>query len=138
MSALARFAPLTARAAAVRTVPAVTVGARFLSSTPKCEKGPVETTKDTLKKADRIVSDYAVKGINKGEEATNKLKETVGSSTAEAEGKAKGTVEELKGDAAEVAGKSKGKAEEALGSAKGTAKEVYGEAKGKAKEMGNM
>lgn len=68
MSSLARFAPLAARVAAVRTAtPAFTAaGTRFISSTPKNEKGPVEATKDTLKKADRVISDNLVKGINKG------------------------------------------------------------------------
>jgi hypothetical protein len=30
------------------------------------EKGPVDATKDTLKAADRVVSDAAVKGIDLG------------------------------------------------------------------------
>lgn len=39
---------------------------RSVSSTARNEKGPVDATKDTLKKADRVVSDAAVKGIDKG------------------------------------------------------------------------
>lgn len=41
---------------------------RSISSTARLQKGPVETAKDTLKKADRTVSDAAVKGIDKGGE----------------------------------------------------------------------
>lgn len=44
------------------------LGARSLTATARCEKGPVETAKDTLKKADRLASDAAVKGIDKGSE----------------------------------------------------------------------
>ncbi|PKX92177.1 LEA domain protein [Aspergillus novofumigatus IBT 16806] len=121
MSSLARFASLTARVAAVRTTtPAFTAaGSRFISSTPKNEKGPVEATKETLKKADRVISDNLVKGIDKGVQGG-------------------GMKEDLKGEASEKAGETKGKAEETLGEVKGKAKEVYGEAKGKAKEMGNV
>jgi hypothetical protein len=43
----------------------------FFSSTARREdKGPVEATKETLKKADRLVSDAAVKGIETGGKAT--------------------------------------------------------------------
>ncbi|KAH1486806.1 hypothetical protein LV164_007699 [Aspergillus fumigatus] len=140
MSSLARFAPLTARIPAVRTTTRAftAAGSRFISSTPKNEKGPVEATKETLKKADRAISDNLVKGIDKGEQAKDKVKQTVGSSTEEAKYKAEGLKEEMKGEASEKAGETKGKAKETLGEVKGKAKEVFGEAKGKAKEMGNM
>ncbi|KAH1337794.1 hypothetical protein KXV68_005511 [Aspergillus fumigatus] len=140
MSSLARFAPLTARIPAVRTTTRAftAAGSRFISSTPKNEKGPVEATKETLKKADRAISDNLVNGIDKGEQAKDKVKQTVGSSTEEAKYKAEGMKEEMKGEASEKAGETKGKAKETLGEVKGKAKEVFGEAKGKAKEMGNM
>ncbi|EGD90488.2 hypothetical protein H113_01951 [Trichophyton rubrum MR1459] len=38
----------------------------FFSTSPQHQKGPIEATKDTLKAADRLVSDAAVKGIEKG------------------------------------------------------------------------
>ena len=72
MSSLTRFTPLIAqaRSAAVRTyAPAVSrspAWARTISSTPEKDMGPVEAAKDTLKKADRKISDAAVKGIDKG------------------------------------------------------------------------
>ena len=70
MSFLTRFTPLTARVAstpAIRTTPALGVGAaRSISSTARRQSGPVDATKETLKKADRVVSDAAVKGIEKG------------------------------------------------------------------------
>lgn len=77
MSSLTRFTPLTARArstAAIRYSSLRTAGvvprsrdqARTISSTPEKDMGPVEATKGTLKKADRVVSDAALKGIDKG------------------------------------------------------------------------
>lgn len=39
---------------------------RSISTTARLEKGPVDVTKDTLKAADRVVSDAAVKGIDLG------------------------------------------------------------------------
>jgi hypothetical protein len=68
MSSLTRIAPLTARVAAVRTTtPAFTAaGSRLISSTSKLEKGPVDAAKDTLKKADRTISDNLVNAIDKG------------------------------------------------------------------------
>ncbi|KAJ5674040.1 hypothetical protein N7462_009479 [Penicillium macrosclerotiorum] len=98
---------------------------RSISSTAKNEKGPVDATKDTLKKADRVVSDAAVKGINKGEEVGHKLKDVFGSTSAEAKSKA----QSMKGDAAEYAGKSKGEAEHAAGKVKGKMEEMSGKAK---------
>jgi hypothetical protein len=61
----ARFALMRARVA----MPAPSSGflaTRTISSTAMMSKGPIEATKDTLKKADRTVSDAAVKGLNKG------------------------------------------------------------------------
>ncbi|KAL3493658.1 hypothetical protein BJX62DRAFT_71357 [Aspergillus germanicus] len=129
MSFLTRFAT-TARIAAplstARATPSVAVaGQRFVSSTAKREKGPVDATKSTLKKADRVVSDAAVKGIETGEAAASKVKQAVGSSSGEAEQKAG----ELRGEAAELAGKGKGKAQEVAGEAKGKAKEFANEVK---------
>ncbi|KAJ6105750.1 hypothetical protein N7512_009267 [Penicillium capsulatum] len=103
---------------------------RCISSTARVDRSPVEATKDTLKKADRTVSDAAVKGINKGEQAKDKIKEAVGSTTHEAKDKA----QHLKGEAAGYASEGKGKAAEAAGEAKGKTKEAMGEAAGKAKE----
>lgn len=39
---------------------------RSFSTTLATQRGPVEATKDVLKKADRTVSDAAVKGIETG------------------------------------------------------------------------
>ncbi|KAK1145610.1 hypothetical protein N8T08_004169 [Aspergillus melleus] len=131
-SSIMRISPMAARLAAAHssvrtTTPSLAVGLnRSISSTPRMQKGPVEAAKDTLKKADSTISGAAVKGIEKGQEATGKIKEATG--TAGSKG------QELKGEAQDVAGKGKGKAEEAFGDAKGKTKEAYGEAKGKAKE----
>ncbi|PYH92746.1 hypothetical protein BO71DRAFT_400311 [Aspergillus ellipticus CBS 707.79] len=131
MSFLTRIVP-SARAASLSfkpIAPAVSVGAtRSISATTRRDKGTIDATKDTLKKADRKVSDAAVKGIEVGENAAGKLKESVG-------GSPKAKSQELKGEASEAASKGKGKAEEALGSAKGKAKEAAGETKGKAEEV---
>ncbi|OKL63385.1 hypothetical protein UA08_01516 [Talaromyces atroroseus] len=78
---------------------------RPFSTTLAAQRGPVEATKDVLKKADKTVSGAAVKGIETGEKITKKAQETIGAKGKEAEGKAKGK-------ASEVEGKVKGKAEE--------------------------
>ncbi|GAD95257.1 LEA domain protein [Paecilomyces variotii No. 5] len=124
MSFITRVAPLSARVSANTTAPVLSVArSRFLSSTASNQKGPVETTKETLKKVDRTISDAAVKGLEKGEKVSSKAKETVGVSGSKA-----------KGEAAELTGEAKGKAQELTGEAKGKAEELAGEAKGKAKE----
>lgn len=70
MSIIARAAPLTTRAAinaATTSVPALAVAtSRSLHASARLQKNPVDATKETLKKADRVVSDAAVKGIEKG------------------------------------------------------------------------
>jgi hypothetical protein len=114
----ARFAPLL-RTRVVAPTPGFQA-IRSISATASYNKGPIDATRDTLKKADRTVSDAAVKGI----------KDAVGAGAQQA--KAKG--EEAKGDAAKVAGQSKGKADEALGEAKGKTKEAMGTVEEKAKE----
>lgn len=99
---------------------------RSVSSTARNDKGPVDATKDTLKKADRVVSDAAVKGIDKGEHAKDKIKEAVGSTTHEAKTK----TEHMRGEAAEY----KGKAEAAAGEVKGKTSEAMSDVAGRAKE----
>ena len=43
------------------------LAARMLSSTTvRANKGPVETTKESLHKADRTISDKVLKGMDKG------------------------------------------------------------------------
>ncbi|PLB52855.1 hypothetical protein P170DRAFT_472747 [Aspergillus steynii IBT 23096] len=133
MSSITRITPMAARLATRSSIRSPAVGLnlnRSISSTARLEKGPVEATKDTLKKADKAFSGAAVKGIEKGQEATGKIKNSASSVAGSAESKS----EELKGEAEAAAGKGKGKAEETLGEAKGKTKEAYGEAKGKAKE----
>ncbi|KAJ5793596.1 hypothetical protein N7457_000195 [Penicillium paradoxum] len=126
----ARFAPLLRSRVATRTAPGFQA-IRSISVTAPYYKGPIDITKETLKKADRTVSDVAVKGINTGEKVAHKIKEVVDTGAQEA--KEKG--EEVKDEAAEYADKGKGKAEEALGQAKGKAKEAIGDVEGKAKEV---
>ncbi|KAJ5950760.1 uncharacterized protein N7479_009173 [Penicillium vulpinum] len=118
----ARFAPLLRTRVATQTTPSFQA-IRCISATAPCNKGPIDLTKETLKKVDRTVADAAVKGINTGEKVTHKVKDVVGSV------KEKGG--EVKGEAAEYTGKSKGKAAEALGEAKG----AVGQAKGKGEEL---
>jgi CHASE3 domain sensor protein len=61
----ARFTPLLRTRVAVQTAPGFQA-IRSISATTPCNKSAVDATKDTLKKADRTVSDAAVKGINTG------------------------------------------------------------------------
>ena len=63
----ARFALMKPRVAMPTLTPSAGfLATRTISSTAARSKGPVEATKDTLKKADRTVSDAAIKGLNKG------------------------------------------------------------------------
>ncbi|KAJ5338554.1 hypothetical protein N7541_010527 [Penicillium brevicompactum] len=124
----ARFAPILRTRVAAPTTGYQAI--RSISASASYNKGAVDATKDTLKKADRTVSDAAVKGINKGEQAAHHLKDAVGAGAKKAQDKSG----DVKGDAAELAGKGKGKADEALGQAKGKAKEAAGEVEGKAQE----
>ena len=60
----ARFVPVIRSRVAAAAPTSVTL--RSISTTARLEKGPVDATKDTLKAADRVVSDAAVKGIELG------------------------------------------------------------------------
>ncbi|KAJ5760722.1 hypothetical protein N7520_007878 [Penicillium odoratum] len=108
----------------VATAPS-SIAVRSISSTARLQKGPIDAAKDTLKKADRVVSDVAVDGINKGAEVTGKVKEVVGGAKQEAKTKAG----DIKGNASEYEGKIKGTADEVAGKAKGKAHEAAGKAK---------
>ncbi|KAJ5683791.1 uncharacterized protein N7477_000136 [Penicillium maclennaniae] len=123
----ARFAPIVR--SRVATAPRF-VAFRSISSTPNYQKSPVDAAKDTLKKADEVVSNAAVKGINKGENAAHKIKEAVGS-TSEA---AKSQADSMKGEAQKQAGKAQGEAEHLAGKMQGKGEETLGEMKGKAEE----
>lgn len=123
-----RFAPLLRTRVVVQTAPGFQA-IRSISATAPWNKGPVDATKETLKKADRTVSDAAVKGINTGEKAANKIKDVVGSGAKQAREKG----EEVKGEASEYAGKAKGEAADYAGKGKGKAEEALNEAKQKTK-----
>jgi uncharacterized protein YjbJ (UPF0337 family) len=116
-------------------------------TSPIVRKSPVETVKDAAKVVDRTVSDYAVKGIEKGgmcttifhiarhllmwftEQVAEVVKEAVPQSAGEAKGQANQMAGEAKGKASELSGEAKGKAQEM----KGQAQEMKGEAKGEVK-----
>ncbi|KAK2873831.1 hypothetical protein FQN49_002035 [Arthroderma sp. PD_2] len=89
----------------------------LFSTTPHRQKGPIAATKDTLKAADRLVSDAAVKGIEKGEAATNKIRHTVGSKAKEAEREAEDAAKKTSRKASDVAEDAAEKAEEYSGKA---------------------
>ncbi|KAF2459517.1 hypothetical protein BDY21DRAFT_370240 [Lineolata rhizophorae] len=93
------------RAAAVRSV-------RAFSTARPLQKSAADSVKDTAKKVDRTISDAAVKGIEKGEQASQSVKSTVGLGAKEAKGEAKEAAGEAKGKTHEMAGKAKGAAEE--------------------------
>lgn len=61
----ARLVPVVRSRVATSAAPA-SVTLRSISTTARLQKGPVDVTKDTLKAADRVVSDAAVKGIDLG------------------------------------------------------------------------
>ena len=56
-----------ARVSARRITPTPAVASPiWFSTTAKDQKGPVEATKETLKKADRVVANVAIKGLDTG------------------------------------------------------------------------
>ncbi|KAJ2904570.1 lea domain protein [Zalerion maritima] len=136
LTAAPRQLATASRVAAVSTT-------RTFTTSFAAQKSATEAVTDTLKAADRKVSDKIVSGINAGETLSQKVKEGVsdissGKIKGEAERlreEAAGKASELKGDTAEKTGEAKGTASEIAGEAKGKAKEVAGEAKGKVKEM---
>ncbi|OQD76075.1 hypothetical protein PENDEC_c005G02860 [Penicillium decumbens] len=126
----ARFAPVIKSRVAMSTAPRF-VAFRSISSTANYQKGPIGVAKDTIKKADDLASNVALKGLNKGEKARDKIQETVHSTKSETESKA----ESMKGEAEKQAGKVKGEAEHTAGKVKGKTESAMGEAKGKAEEV---
>ncbi|EFQ99616.1 hypothetical protein MGYG_02629 [Nannizzia gypsea CBS 118893] len=84
----------------------------LFSTSPYHQKGPIEATKDTLKAADRLVSDAAVKGIEKGEAATNKIKNTMGSTAKDAEREAQDAAKKTSRKVSDVADEAAKKAAE--------------------------
>lgn len=119
-------APLAATAASKRV--------RF-STSPYAKKDSGSAVKETIESVNKTVGNAAVKGIEKGQKATDTLKSTVGLNAKQAEGSAKETSGEAQGKASELAGEAKGKAQEVAGQAKGKTQEVAGQAKGKAEEV---
>jgi len=112
MSFLYQTTPMlrtAARSAALRQSP------RLFSTTVAQRKTPTEAVKDGLKKVDRVVSDAAVVGIDKGVELKDKAASVAGVETSKAEGKASEVAGEAKGKAAELKGEAKGKTEELKG-----------------------
>lgn len=107
----------------------------FFSTSPCHQKGPIQATKDTLKAADRLVSDAAVKGIEKGgmvfsvlsnisqwltcyiEAATNRIKHTIGSASKQAERGAEDAAKKTTRKASDVADEAAEKEQEFTGKA---------------------
>jgi len=127
---------------------------RTFATTAAIQRSAQEAVQDTLKRADRAISDKIVDGIDVGSTMTQKLKEGVeeikaGKATGQAErirdemarkasetaSSAEGTASKAAGQASKITRETKGKAKEMAGEAKGKAKEMAGEAKGKAEEV---
>jgi len=108
---------------------------RAFSTQQPLFKTPLEAGKDALKTVDRAVSDVAIKGLDAGETATNKIKETVGAVAGQAEEASNMSKGEMKGKAQELAGEAKGKASELSGKTSGKASELGGKAQAKAGEL---
>jgi len=100
--------------------------ARLFSSSPAARKSVTETLKEPLKKVDRMVSNAAVKGIEKGEQVTQAAKSTLSSESKTASGEASRLSSEASGKASELAGEAKGKVSEVTGQAKGKKEEIKG------------
>ncbi|KAL2014197.1 hypothetical protein VTN00DRAFT_1722 [Thermoascus crustaceus] len=102
-------APSAARLSSAHSaVPALAVARTrpFSTTAPYHQRGPLQAGKDALKKVDRAVSDVAVKGLEKGEQARDKIRDTVGVKGEEAQSQAK-----------QVAGQAKGQAQKATAQA---------------------
>ncbi|PGH18032.1 hypothetical protein AJ79_00658 [Helicocarpus griseus UAMH5409] len=142
MSFLTRVTPVTRTAVtpATRAASVAAIRPASFSTSARCEdRGPVEATRDTLKKADRVVADAAVRGIETGEKASHKLKDTIGvkSKKAGAEAQKAGIdAKESAKQAGDRASKMGGKAKEEMGDRaewlKQKAKEEAEETTGKA------
>ncbi|KAI1908890.1 hypothetical protein LOZ53_000702 [Ophidiomyces ophidiicola] len=102
--------------------------ALFSTTNRHFDKGPIQVTKDTLKKADRVVSDAAVKGIEKGEEAAQKIGETLGHHAKEAKREGMRAAEQGKETAHQAQEKAKEKAVDLEEKAKEEAEELTGKA----------
>ncbi|MCJ1337135.1 hypothetical protein MMC09_002414 [Bachmanniomyces sp. S44760] len=127
MSFLSRTLPTLRCSTAVST----TVPRAAFSTSIQSRKSAIDAAKDTLKDVDRKISDAAVKGIEKGEQAAESTKHTIGMETSEARSEAKSKASELSGKAQGTAREAKGKAHEVAGQAKGKAEELKGEAEKK-------
>ncbi|KAL6720969.1 hypothetical protein ACLMJK_000069 [Lecanora helva] len=101
-------------------------GSRLFTTSPYVRKTASETAKETVENVNKTVGDAAVKGIEKGQQATATLKSSVGVKAKEASGSAQEMTGEAKGKASEMAGEAKGKASEVSGEAKGKAEEIKG------------
>jgi len=86
---------------------------RLFSTSPQVRKSVVDQAKEAVKTVDKTVAQAAIKGIDIGEEATNKAKEAIGVSSTEAKAKADELSGEAKGKTSELKGKAKGATEEA-------------------------
>ncbi|CAI4214692.1 unnamed protein product [Parascedosporium putredinis] len=112
---------------------------RAFSTTRPDQKAVTDAVKDGLKKADRVVSDTIVDGIDIGSRgATAEASGEASRLAGQAKGKAQEVGGKVAGTAQELAGKAKGTAEELAGKAKGTAEEVGGKAKNTAEEVGSQ
>ncbi|KAL9110397.1 MAG: hypothetical protein Q9227_005128 [Pyrenula ochraceoflavens] len=80
---------------------------RLFSTSVHRPKSATDTVKEPLKKVDRAVSDAAVSGIEKGQQAAAKAKEAVGVGAKKAEGKTEEVAGEAKQKTAELSEKAK-------------------------------
>ncbi|KAG5296736.1 hypothetical protein I7I48_05653 [Histoplasma ohiense] len=111
MPFLVRVTPVTRAALRPATSVAVVRPTCFSTTARQAEKGPIQATMETLKKADRLVSDAAVKGIESGEKATHKIRDTIGSKSRKVEGEASQFRDRAGGKASELKDEAKARAE---------------------------
>lgn len=97
---------------------------RTFTTSIAARKSATETVKDGLKTVDRAVSDKIVDGIDAGENAATKAKQTAGDVLGQASSEASKLEGEAAGKASELKGQAKGAAHEAAGKAQGTAEKV--------------
>lgn len=145
IEATSRRAAAAASRAARTSIQASPASRAPFTTSLRLHKTVTESVKDTLKSADRAVSNKVADGLDAGGtrpsphtfyfhhmltqtfrtvEAKDKVKEAVAGKAPEVKGQAAGKAEELKGQAQEVAGEAKGKAAELKGKAKGKVNEL--------------
>ncbi|GAB7343588.1 hypothetical protein MBLNU457_1590t1 [Dothideomycetes sp. NU457] len=95
----------------------ITRQARLFSTQSRLQKSMMDTAKETLQNANKVVGETLAKGIDNTQNAA-------GANKGEMQGKMEEMAGQAKGSAKEMAGEASGKTSELQGKAKGMAEEA--------------